>query len=92
MGVSMSDSSSKPVTRLCLLQGVKIGTPNADARKLAAARLRRARCSVGLSQEEAARRLGVSVRSYGSWERGAVPLRPLEALIVLETFEGKKAA
>lgn len=62
------------------------------ARKLAAGRLRRARCAAGLSQEEAARRCGVSVRSYGAWERGAVPLRALEALCLLEQFEGKQAA
>jgi DNA-binding XRE family transcriptional regulator len=54
------------------------------SRRQAAALLRKARHKLGLSQEEAARIVGVSCRSYGAWERGDVPMPHLEALIVLE--------
>jgi DNA-binding XRE family transcriptional regulator len=54
------------------------------SRRQAAALLRKVRHKLGLSQEQAARIVGVSCRSYGAWERGDVPMPHLEALIVLE--------
>lgn len=61
-------------------------------RKQAAARIRSLRCSAGLTQEQAAELCGVSVRSWGAWERGDVPLRALEVFMVLEACAAKRAA
>jgi DNA-binding XRE family transcriptional regulator len=72
---------SKKVTRLSIV-----------TRKQAANRLRSARIAAGLTQETAAELCGVSARSWGAWERGAVPLRSLEVLGILEAFGPRRAA
>ena len=56
----------------------------APARRLAAARVRRARVAAGLTQEQAARAAGLSERSYRDIELGRVRMAALEALCVLE--------
>lgn len=61
-------------------------------RRLAAAKLRQARRELGLSQEAAARMLGVGVRTLRAWECCDARMTALEALIELEARAGKKAA
>jgi DNA-binding XRE family transcriptional regulator len=54
------------------------------ARRLAAARVRRARTALGLTQAEAAALAGISERSYRDIELGRVRMAALEALVILE--------
>lgn len=53
-------------------------------RRQAAHALRRLRVELGLSQEQAAALCGVCPRTWGAWERATVPLRALEAFLVLQ--------
>lgn len=62
----------------------KVLTLPVPARRAAAARLRRARVALGLSQEAAALLCGVGVRTLRDWELGRARMTALEALLVLE--------
>lgn len=53
------------------------------ARRAAAGRLRSARLARGWSQEEAARQLGIGVRTLRDLEGGKARMTALEALLVL---------
>jgi DNA-binding transcriptional regulator YiaG len=51
-----------------------------QARRSAAAFVRRWRCSRSLTQEQAAHMAGVSVRTWRDWEAGRVRMTQLEAM------------
>lgn len=61
-------------------------------RRQAAHALRRLRVELGLSQEQAAALCGVCPRTWGAWERAAVPLRALEAFLVLQAGRQRSRA
>jgi len=68
----------------------KLGLARPSARRLAAGRVRRLRCELGLTQAEAAALCGVAERSWRDWELGRVAMRPLEAIVVLEGMAQEK--
>lgn len=61
-------------------------------RRTAASSLRRLRVEFGLTQEQAAALCGVSPRAWGDWERASVPLRSLEAFLLLQAQSARRAA
>lgn len=67
-------------------------TLTTSARHRASCLLRRARVNAGLTQEQAAERVGICLRHYADMERGDVPMRALEAFVELETLAAKRAA
>ncbi len=70
----------------------KLLTLPCATRKIAAGRVRRARCALGLTQEQVAERCGVSVRTIRDIELGRVRMVALEVLTELEDLEPTKKA
>jgi len=70
---------------------VKGEAPSADADTTPEVRLRRLRASLGLSQEQLARRLGVSFATVNRWEAGRTRMSA-RASVALAEFEAELAA
>jgi transcriptional regulator with XRE-family HTH domain len=70
----------------------KLRTGRSRTRTLATARLRKVICSLGLTQEEAGRLVGVDGRQVRRWLSGDVSLGALELLIELEAISNREAA
>lgn len=71
----------------------KVLTLRPSPRTLASARLRRARFTAELTQEQVAQLLGIDARQVRRWENGESPMGALEALVLLELeATGRRAA
>lgn len=66
--------------------GMKTGRPSKHPRTEFGARLHAAREAAGLSQAQAAEKLGIHQTSYADWERHPVALRPEQLKALAELF------
>jgi len=71
---------------------IKLASTANSARTELSARLRRAMCSLGLTQSEAGRRVGVDARQVRRWLNGSASIATLDLVLKLEDEQARKVA